>query len=103
MRLVKEIAMMKEALEGDGKQVTLKENQLVDGSVLRMIREKRRLAKLENLQVSPSPIKYTRRTPRKNLTPRGRKIKKISSTMPSNTFNKTFQVGFRGPNLTMIF
>ena len=98
MRMVKEIALMKEALEGKNEQVKLKETDLIDGSVLQMIRNrKKKLSRLDNVMVSPSPIRLTRRTPRKALTPRRRQIKKISSTMPSNTFNKTFQVRIPPP------
>lgn len=71
----------------------LRETDLIDGSVLQMIRNrKKKLGRLDNVMMSPSPMKLTSRTPRKALTPRRRQIKKISSTMPSNTFNRTFQV-----------
>ncbi len=90
MQIIRNRAELKQELAQKNVRHKIDENILVDKDILKMIRRKQKPQK-RRTEVSPSPIKFTSRTPRKNLTPQRRQIRKISSTLPSNCFNKTFQ------------
>ena len=70
MRMIKDIAMMKQALEGENYRHKIDESGLIDTDVLNLIRKQRKAPKM--IELSPSPMKLTRKTPRKSLTPRRR-------------------------------